>query len=184
MTGLLIKSLQAYKNNNPDQSGHVERMVALITDKTDCFHRHCFDPGHITGSSLLISHDGQRVLMNHHKKLGIWLCFGGHADGSDDICDVSWRETIEESGIDDIELVSPDIFDIGIHPIPANTNKGEPEHEHFDIRYLFRVKSCDSEDFAVSEESLDIRWCNYEEACNLTGDGDMRRMLDKWAGKL
>lgn len=176
----MLRALNSYKIQNPDQGGQVDRMVGLITSRQDCFHRTCFDPGHITGSSLLISADGQRVLMNHHKKLKLWLCFGGHADGSMDVRDVSWRETVEESGIEDIELVLSDIFDIGIHPIPANINKSEPEHEHFDIRYLFRVRHSGNEMFEVSDESLDIRWCSYDEACKLTSSMDMHRMFDKW----
>lgn len=118
--------------------------------------------------------------MNYHKKLGKWLCFGGHADGSTDLADVAWRETVEESGIEDIDFVRKDIFDIGIHPIPENTNKNEPEHEHFDIRYLFSVRNEQNENFELSDESLDLRWCNYEEACKLTSSKDMHRMFGKW----
>lgn len=30
-------------------------------------------------------------------------------------------------------------LDINIHMIPANPAKGEPEHQHYDFRFLFRL---------------------------------------------
>ena len=55
------------------------------------------------------------VLMTHHKKLNIWVQLGGHADGESDIAQVAMREAHEESGLDDLRLVTPEIFDIDIH---------------------------------------------------------------------
>lgn len=95
---------------------------------------------------------------------------------------VALREVVEESGIDDVEPVTGDIFDVDIHPIPANPKKGEPPHRHFDIRYLFRVRNAVNENFARSEESNSLRWCSYEEAMALASPADisMHRMLAKW----
>ncbi|WP_304452982.1 hypothetical protein [Nocardiopsis sp. YSL2] len=31
-------------------------------------------------------------------------------------------------------------IDLDIHRIPANTAKAEPEHWHFDFRYLYRIE--------------------------------------------
>ncbi len=116
--------------------------------------------------------------MNHHGTLDKWICFGGHADGEMDIANVALRELQEESGITDVAFVMNDIFDVDIHPIPANPKKSEPAHEHFDIRFLFRVTG--NENFAVSDESHAMKWCAYDEALLLAGDDSMRRLLQKW----
>jgi 8-oxo-dGTP pyrophosphatase MutT (NUDIX family) len=165
-----------------DERDHFYAIKNLIENYSDCFHRTHFEPGHITGSALLLSADGSRVLMNHHKFLDIWICFGGHADGEKDILNVALREAIEESGIEDIEPVKATIFDVDVHAIPANPKKGEPPHKHFDLRYLMRVRNASNENFAESDESLGLRWCNYEEAKKLANlkDLSMHRLLDKW----
>lgn len=162
---------------------HWRDIRTLIDNHPDCFYRTHFDPGHITGSALLLSADGTRVLMNHHKFLNIWICFGGHADGETNILQVALREAIEESGIDDIEPVRTTIFDVDVHAIPPNPKKNEPAHKHFDIRYLLRVRNAVNENFAKSDESVNLRWCSYDEARKLADPADlsMHRLLDKWA---
>ncbi len=177
----MLDVLKAYTPSDVEKP-HWEDIHALVTNHPDCFYRNHFEPGHITGSGLLISADGMRVLMNHHKFLNIWICFGGHADGDHDILRVASREVIEESGIEDIEPVGAGIFDVDVHAIPRNDKKNEPPHKHFDVRYLFRVRNAVNENFAMSEESEGLRWCSYEEACKLAAPHDisMHRLLDKW----
>lgn len=52
------------------------------------------------------------------------------------------RELAEETGISvGIAPVMPEPVHIDVHPIPANDSKGEPAHQHFDFRYLFRLTS-------------------------------------------
>ena len=71
------------------------------------------------------------------------------------------------------------ILDIDIHGIPYNAKKAEPAHLHYDVRYLFRLMN-DNDNFTVSDESLAMRWCGFDEAVALTGPGSVARMLSKW----
>lgn len=134
----------------------------------------------MTGSGLLVSADRQRVLMNHHKGLDKWLCFGGHADGETDIFNAARREVIEESGIEAIEPVSSAIFALDVHEIPANENRQEPAHYHFDITFLFQTAAVDS--FLSSDESYEVRWCSFAQALELLDNpqGKMGQILRKW----
>ena len=47
------------------------------------------------------------------------------------------REAREESGLTRLRLVSPEIFDVDRHRIPARG--AEPEHWHFDVRFLIEA---------------------------------------------
>ena len=177
----LQESLHVYKPFDNREDRDVKAVLALIAEQPTCFHRYCFKPGHITGSALLINQDGSKVLMNHHKFLKRWFCFGGHADGETDILNVARREIIEESGITDIQEMISGIFDVDVHHIPANEKKKEPEHSHFDIRYIFKTNS--PSNFVMSDESIDMKWCNYDEAVALSPPEEhsrMIRMLNKW----
>lgn len=174
----LIACLERHGEMHKAERSSALRVIGLLRSAPGCFYRSHFNPGHITGSALLISKDGARALMNHHGSLDKWICFGGHADGETDIANVALRELQEESGIMDVDFAHDGIFDVDIHAIPPNLKKGEPAHEHFDIRYLLQVTGNDN--FIISDESRAMKWCGYDEAMHLAGDGSMRRLLQKW----
>jgi 8-oxo-dGTP pyrophosphatase MutT (NUDIX family) len=76
-----------------------------------------------------------------HKALGKWLFPGGHLEDEDEtLMRAALRELAEETGIDPalVTPVSPVPLHIDVHPIPANPAKDEPDHQHFDFRFLFR----------------------------------------------
>ncbi|WKK27431.1 hypothetical protein QZH56_10435 [Streptomyces olivoreticuli] len=55
---------------------------------------------------------------------------------------------------------------IDVHPIPANDAKGEPEHQHFGFRFLFRA----SVDIGViqAEEVTAAAWRSAESIADET----------------
>lgn len=174
----LRQDLQSHLPHDDKEKVDLVAMISFLESTPDCFHRH-HRPGHFTGSALLVNRSGTQVLLNHHRALNTWLQFGGHADGDPNLFAVAWREVQEESGFDRIEQVMNHIFDIDIHPIPYNARKGESAHLHYDVRYLFRLGT-DDDMFRISPESIDLRWCSYDEALALTGPGTVARMLEKW----
>ncbi|WP_313400243.1 NUDIX hydrolase [Stenotrophomonas sp.] len=131
--------------------------------------------GHFTGSAWLVSADGERALLTHHRKLQRWLQLGGHADGDHDLAAVALREAEEESGLPGLALASTAIFDLDKHWIPER--KDVPGHWHYDVRYV--VVAAADERFVVSEESLELAWRPVAE---IAGDSDesLRRMAMRW----
>lgn len=151
------------------------RFIAFVESEPECFER-SLSFGHITGSAWVVNGDGSEVLLTHHAKLDRWLQLGGHADGEGDVLAVAVKEAEEESGLKKFVQVGEGIFDIDIHPIPARKN--EPEHIHYDVRYVLRP--VDSLVFTVSDESHDLRWVKTEEVKGLTTEESMMRMVEKW----
>lgn len=143
-------------------------MLRFITSAPDCFER-SHTEGHITGSAWLVNPSGEKVLLTLHHKLQRWMQTGGHADGDPDTLRVALREAEEESGIPGIHPVSPEIFDIDIHLIPARPAKGEPAHYHYDVRYLLRSPH---EEFAISEESDALAWWSADDFATRTAELD------------
>lgn len=173
----LLTLLQSHKPADAKEAADLRAMTAFLRQGHECFVRTNLW-AHFTGSALLVNAAGDRVLLNHHRALDCWLQFGGHADGDSDLFTVAQRELREESGIAAFEPLLPGIFDVDIHPIPYNAKKDESAHLHYDVRYLFRVTGAD--DFTISEESVAMRWCAYEEARELAHSQSFGRMLDKW----
>lgn len=151
------------------------RMLQLLDSTPDCFFRSSF-PAHFTGSALVVNAGGDQALLHHHRKLDKWLQFGGHCDGDEDVLRVARRETLEESGIEGLILASQHPFDLDIHTIPPKDN--EPEHFHFDVRYLFIAP--ENAQFVVSQESHELRWFTPEELARVEMDEGLRRMISKW----
>lgn len=178
----LLDLLSAYRQMHPDESSSVARIRALMQAHENCFSRDC-QPGHITASSWIVSHDLERVLLTHHRKLGLWLQLGGHADGDPCALDVALREAREESGMQHFRVVAagePGLpFDLDVHQIPARED--EPAHEHHDVRYLLVAEP--GQPLIMSDESNDLRWFTAAELPDVLHEESLLRMREK-AGRL
>lgn len=141
----------------------------------DCCERH-LAIGHFTGSAWVVSADGERVLLTHHRKLNRWLQPGGHADGKGNLAGVALREAEEETGLRGLRL-EPTLFDIDRHAIPARGS--DPEHWHYDVRFVVHAGADDN--FVVSEESHALAWRPVADvARDPQGDESVRRMAARW----
>jgi 8-oxo-dGTP pyrophosphatase MutT (NUDIX family) len=171
----LLNLLEDYQQRFPQESRMCERMIQFVKQYPRCFER-SLAIGHVTGSSWLVDRSGQRVLLTHHRKLNRWFQLGGHADGDSDVQQVAMNEAREESGISDLQLWSPFLFDIDIHLIPAR--RAEPAHFHYDCRFVLHATK--EETFRVSEESHDLQWIHIDQLESVTTEESMLRMREKW----
>lgn len=171
----LAMGLAKYADRLSTEAGTVQRFLALLDHGDLAFRRERL-AGHFTGSAWLVSADGQRVLLTHHRKLDRWLQLGGHADGDADLSRVALREAQEESGLIELEGES-EIFDLDRHWIPERNEV--PGHWHYDVRFVVHARG--SEDFTVSEESHALAW---RDIAGISADADadesLRRMALRW----
>ena len=171
----MLAELGEYASRFPAEAGSVARFSDFLQSHPSVFER-SHVPGHFTGSAWLVSADGERVLLMHHRKLDRWLQPGGHADGDAELARVALREAQEETGVADLR-VEGGIFDIDRHRIPVRPN--EPEHWHYDVRYVVRAGTDDR--FTINEESLALAWHPVAEVAHDAGfDSSLRRMARKW----
>lgn len=150
------------------------RMLDFVGSQSRCFDR-ALVPGHVTGSAWIVNPARTQVLLTHHRKLNRWFQPGGHSDGDPNTRAVAWREAREETGLEGVSLVAEAIFDLDIHAIPAR--KSEPEHFHYDVRFLFEAN--DAVPLVVSEESNDLAWVGLHEVAALNNERSMQRMVAK-----
>jgi len=124
--------------------------------------------GHVTGSALVLHRDTKRVLLHKHKKLGVWLQFGGHPDFETSVVDIAIRETVEESGLSDLKLVSVYAnleipIDVELQTIAEK--KERPKHFHADFRYFLETTEPDLIS-ASDDESDNFWWVDAQAALN------------------
>lgn len=171
----LQQQLSQHEPIDKQESDSLMKMRMLVTSSDDIFSRTYYTPGHFTASSWIVSPDGEKALLTHHKKLNRWLQLGGHADGDADLINVCLRESLEESGLANLHLVLAQTFDVDVHTIPACGV--EPEHNHYDVRYLLQSPTWN---VTISNESKDLQWFTPQEIMKLTDNHSIKRMVQKW----
>ncbi|MDW2981052.1 MAG: NUDIX hydrolase [Rhodanobacter sp.] len=174
-TIFMIDALQRYRDQWHGESATVTQFETFLHTHADAFERGNL-AGHFTGSAWLVSADGGRVLLMHHRKLDRWLQPGGHADGDADLARVALREAQEETGVAGLR-VEGGIFDLDRHRIPARGS--EPEHWHYDVRYVVHADA--DERFTINQESRALAWRPVAEvAGDESLDASLQRMARKW----
>ena len=167
--------LDNYAVRFPAEADCIQRFRQFVDEHPDCFQRGLLS-GHVTGSAWLLNRAGSHVLLTHHRKLNLWVQLGGHADGEADTLQVALNEAREESGIERLSILSRQIFDLDIHPIPAHG--AEPAHFHYDVR--FALQTIESDDFTLSPESKALEWVEIARLAEKTTEPSLLRMADKW----
>ena len=153
-----LATLRAWTGPTPEQERLRARYVAHLEAHDDGVFRGSV-PDHLTASTVVLSHDGARVLLTLHAKARRWFQLGGHLEAGDrSLADAAAREAREESGIPGLVL-DPVPVHLDEHVVPfCRPGTGDPARpvHHLDVRFV-AVAAPDDEP-AVSDESLDLRW--------------------------
>ena len=171
----LLKQLNRYKVQYPQENEKVDAMIILLAEQKSCFERESWD-GHFTGSAWVVDNTRNWVVLTHHRRFGLWLQLGGHADGNSNLIEVALKEATEESGLTQLKVLSNEIFDLDIHKIPARNN--DPTHLHFDIRFILEADRT-GEDLVTSRESYNVDWIPLDLVKEKNSDESMSRMVNK-----
>ena len=104
--------------------------------------------------------------------------------GETDPFRIAAREAMEETGLNDLvpwpDLASPRVLHVAVVPVPAG--KGEPEHEHGDIRYALATNRPES--IAPETESAQLTWLAIDDAIQQVGWDNLRICLQRIAALL
>lgn len=138
----LQRVVAAYRGRIADASDDLALLTARMAAGDRLDDRRTF-PGHLTTSAIVLDPPGRHVLLVLHKATGRWLQPGGHWEPAPGFAVSAQREAEEETGAAGLVLhpwhAAHDGLpvDIDTHAIPARPAKGEPDHWHFDMRFVF-----------------------------------------------
>lgn len=124
-----------------------------------------------TASAFIIrtDFDEPKLMLHFHKKLGMYLQFGGHIELDETPWMAVSHEILEESGYDvaDLKLLQPpqrlrSVSGVKLHPVPVSsgTYTFSDTHFHTDLAYAFiadtgpKVKSETDEFIYVTRQEL------------------------------
>ena len=168
-------TIAAYEPFDEQEALHRRALLDLLRTSPEPYSRTHFVPGHVTGSCFIVDRDG-RLLLHHHRRLNRWLQMGGHLEAGEHPLGAALREGAEESGLSDLKLLFDRIADIDVHLVPEG--RGEPEHRHFDVRYIAQTASpqsiaCDA------RESRELMWFDLHRAAAFMKGEESLRVIEK-----
>ncbi|WP_016828619.1 NUDIX hydrolase [Streptomyces viridosporus] len=167
-------TLDEYLVAHPDEKERLAALSELLDKTADPVSRKEFR-GHVTAGAVL-GDPGGRVLHIRHRALNRWLLPGGHVEADDSsLLAAAQRELAEETGIpaSAVTPVGRRPVHIDAHRIPANPEKGEPAHQHFDFRFVFRTAA-----EAVELQTEEVTAAAWRSADTIEDEILRRRVLE------
>jgi 8-oxo-dGTP pyrophosphatase MutT (NUDIX family) len=165
--------LAQYHPEGEAETADLPRVRALAKGADDPWRREL--PLHVTASGLIVHPSSARVLLRWHQRQQAWLQVGGHGDpGESDPLAIALREATEETGLADL-VPWPDsqLRHLVIVDVPAG--KGEPAHEHADLRYFMATQTPEAAE--AENNDAPLRWLSLTEAYEATSEVNLRETL-------
>ena len=169
----LTARLDRYRPDGDAETADIQRVQALLEDSGDPYRRDL--PLHVTASALIVHPPTRRVLLRWHQRQQAWLQVGGHGDpGETDPLAIVAREAEEETGLTDLVPWPDDaIRHVVIVHVPPG--KGEPAHQHADVRFFMATASPDA--IRAENAQAQLRWLTLPEARDTTSEPNLRGTL-------
>jgi 8-oxo-dGTP pyrophosphatase MutT (NUDIX family) len=165
--------LDHYYSDGDVEKADIRRVRALVETTNDPWRRDL--PLHVTASALIVHPLTARVLLRWHQRQQAWLQVGGHGDpGESDPLAIALREAAEETGLADLEPW-PDARLRHLVIVNVPPGKGEPAHEHADLRYFMATQT--PETARAENEDAPLRWLSLTEAREATSEVNLRESL-------
>lgn len=179
----LYDKIAAYSPCNLQEASDRALMLAQLGRYDDLLFRS--NPVmHFTASGWVVDAARERVLMVYHNIYQSWSWTGGHADGEEDLLSVAMREVREETGIEHLRAVSPEIFSLEILGVKAHIRRSEyvSTHLHLNLTYLFEADPAEPLRVKHDENSA-VAWIPTGEVLSRCTEPDMipvyRKLMEK-----
>jgi 8-oxo-dGTP pyrophosphatase MutT (NUDIX family) len=177
----LASVLATYVPQSEAESADVARLRRLVAETDDPWTR--ASALHVTGSAVVVHPPTGRVLLRWHERMQAWLQVGGHGDpGETNPFEIALREGAEETGLTDLAGWPEPEHVVHVAVVPVTAGKGEPEHEHGDIRYA--LATMQPESVTPENEAARLVWLEVDEAIQRVGWDNLRTCLSRIASLL
>jgi 8-oxo-dGTP pyrophosphatase MutT (NUDIX family) len=165
--------LDHYRPEGEAETADVRRTRAMAETAADPWRRDL--PLHVTASALIVHPPSRRVLLRWHQRQQAWLQVGGHGDpGESNPLAIARREAAEETGLTDlVPWPDAELRQLVIVGVPAG--KGEPPHEHADLRYFMATRT--PEAARAENDDAPLRWLSLTEAYKATSEANLRETI-------
>ena len=169
----LAALLDGYRPEGDAETADLRRVRSLAEAAEDPWRRDI--PLHVTASALIVHPPTARVLLRWHERQQAWLQVGGHGDpGESDALAIALREAGEETGLPDL-APWPDARLRQLVIVGVRRGKGEPAHEHADLRFFLATGA--PEAVRAENEHAPLRWLSLAQAREANSEANIREAL-------
>ncbi len=159
----LREQIEKYVPYNEQEENDKKLMLRYIDTFDDVLTRNN-EFGHFTASAWVTNKERTKILMIYHNIYDSWAWTGGHADGESDLLGTALRELKEETGVENVKVLSDGIFSLELGCVDGHFKRGKyvSSHVHLNLTYLFEVD--ESEALRIrADENSGVRWVPIEE---------------------
>ena len=178
------KQIEKFIPYNEQEASDKELMIKYINTFDDVLTR-ANKMCHFTASNWIVNKDRTKALMIYHNIYKSWAWTGGHADGDSDLLHVALKEAEEETGLDNLKLLSDGIYSIQILTVDSHIKKGKfvSSHLHLDCCFLFEAN--EEDELRIKEdENSGVKWIDIDEVTKITNEEKMKSIYEKLNSKL
>lgn len=180
----LKEQIENYIPYNEQEENDKEMMLKYIdmfSDVTTRENKTC----HFTASNWIVNKDRTKALMIYHNIYKAWAWTGGHVDGDTNLQNVALKEAKEETGLDNLKLLSDGIYGLQMLTVDSHIKRGKyiPPHIHLDCCFLWEA---DEEDVIriKPDENSGIKWVDIDKTIEITDEKRMKPIYAKLNEKL
>ena len=181
----IVEEIKKYRPCNAQEQRDQALILDFLEKNGDAFLQSNL-LAHMTASSWIVNPERTKTLMVYHNLYDSWSWTGGHADGETDLLSVALREAREETGIEHVRPLSPEIFSLEVLTVDGHEKRGEyvPSHLHMNVTYLLEAEESDTLHIC-REENSGVAWFTLEEALKASSEPwFVERIYKKLNGKL
>jgi 8-oxo-dGTP pyrophosphatase MutT (NUDIX family) len=178
------KAIENYIPYNEQEKSDKEVILYCINNFEDVLTREN-KIAHITSSAFVVNKARDKALMIYHNIYNSWSWTGGHADGEGDLLEVALKEAREETGVNNIQPVTSEIFGLDILPVLGHVKRGIYISAHLHLSLSYLIQGDEGEALFVKEdENSDVKWIPIDEVNTYSNEPHMHRVYEKLITKL
>ena len=180
----LKEQIEKYIPYNEQEASDKELMLEYIDKFEDVLTRKnkmC----HFTASNWIVNKDRTKVLVIYHNIYKSWAWTGGHADGDSDLLHVAIKEAEEETGLNNLKLLSDGIYGLQILTVDSHIKRGKFVSSHLHLDCCFLLEANEEEKLRIKEdENSGVKWVEIDKVTKLTNEEKMKPIYIKLNSKL
>lgn len=170
---MFLKELEKFVSEDEFEAKELQIIKKFIKENPDNLTRNN-EIAHITVSAWITNSSLDKVLMIYHNIYDSWSWPGGHLDDNENLIQAARREVREETGIENLKLLTDTCISVEILPVQAHykNDKIVPAHLHLNISYAFMADEKQSIRPKLDENKA-VKWLMINEIDKLVTEKNM-----------